>query len=244
MLKPLMISVMLMTAPAQAYVGTEDRRAAEAELDAGRLGTMADRALEQIVVRAQDVLAEHGHRELGDRFAREWGERFRGTLGAYDLRDGMTPEDVGDHAPISSWLAIWYYALESALGVEVMELTHLRDLWVLDFTIPVVLNPHADTEWCREQLSRLPGDSCQREYLRHFSGTRWGDDNDAGADDQYAHDGFAPVVIYWTVWAGCEAATWGLGWALVCAPAAYLSERVDERRIAPRISDWIWTRYN
>lgn len=180
-------------------------------------------------------LKETGHQADGDRLLREWtGNYYNVVMGYFD--------DVGDHAPLSEWVAQWYAVLEADFGVEFMELSHLRDIWVLNYTIGVVFNPKAAEQWCSEQLAKYPQDTCEKEYGRHFIGTKYMD-NDPLAT-AVLHHGFSGIVSYWVTWAACEAATYGTGFFIICGPIAMVVEDGIELIVAPGVSRKIWGMYN
>lgn len=192
---------------------------------------LAQEALTKALNRAADAFDDRGRPELGQRLRREW--TARSALGLMD---------TGDHEPLSLWIAQWYQILEDVFGADFLELTHLRDIWVLNFTLPVVLAPDEAAPWCQEQLRSHPEDTCDREYRRHFAGTKYGGIDPYATDD--LHHGFAGVVTYWLVYGACEAATYGTGQILLCGPAGTAAEDSMEMFLAPAISGNIWTRHN
>lgn len=97
----------------------------------------------KIAVRA---LAESGHRQDAVRLEREWkalAPKFFGPV-----------EGLGDHRPLSQWLARTYSMLEQRLGSARMKDLHLDDIYVVNYAIPVVIDP--------------TGPWNKREYGRHF----------------------------------------------------------------------------
>jgi len=203
----------------------------------GDVRQLAAEAFDAMFTVAERELVKAGHQGEALRLEAEWRGTYRGmALGL----DG----DVGDHAPLSEWVAKWYQKLEDLLGVQVMEFFHLRDVWVLNFTIPVVFDAaSAKSSWCNDQLAKYPYDTCEAEYRRHFAGTRWEAGPDPFATD-VLHHGFAGVVTYWVVWAACEAATYGTATALVCSGAGDLAEIAVEKWVAPKVSDRLYERAN
>lgn len=203
-------------------------------LEAGDHRELADEAFDAMFKEAQRQLWKNGFGDLAERLKFEWEGTYKGSL----LRYG----EVGDHQPLSDWVAVWYMLMEQVLGENVMEMSHLKDIWVLNFTIPVTFEPHADSVWCKEQLQAYPEDTCADEYRRHFAGTKY------YGDDPYAtaalHHGFSGVCTYWLVFAGCEAALWGTDFTLVCGLAGDGAEAVMEKWPAPKISVRIWLRNN
>lgn len=170
------------------------------------------------------------------------GEASTLEAGWREQRRLVFREDVGDHWPASEWVAVRYRELEAVFGVEFMEFSHLRDIWVLNHGLPVVLEPEHDARWCEEYEAEWT-DGCGKEYERHLAGTRWVRGDDPGAT-AYLHGGVAGVVTYWSVWAACEAATWGGGSFWVCSPAATLAQIAVERYVAPPLAARVWERQN
>jgi hypothetical protein len=185
---------------------------------------------------AQRNLRESDRAADADRLLNEWNGHYKAVVG------GVMPEDVGDHAPLSEWLAYWYALLEAEYGLEFMELSHLRDIWIMNFTLPVVFNPRAQEQWCVEQLRDHPGDKCADEYARHFVGTKYGPYDPYNTAE--LHHGFSGVVAYWVTYTACSMALAGTGAFLICGPAASLTELSIEIFVAPEVSTMIWNRYN
>jgi hypothetical protein len=198
------------------------------------VGVAADTFEAQFKVACRE-LAKAGRQDLCNKLRAEWLDFGRSELVAMATRE----RDVGDHDPYSEWVAQWYFVIEAQLGVTIMELTHLRDIWVLNFTLPVAFNADAGNVWCSEQLNNHPGDTCRDEYRRHFSGTKFQKSPDPHADD-VLHHGFAPVCIYWGVDIACLAA----GGGFVCGIAATAAEYASERWLTPGISNLVFDRAN
>lgn len=208
-------------------------------LENGHFGELADNAFDAMFTRAAHELRIRGHETEADDLIGEWEAHYKGLLSGRQM-----PEDTGDHFPLSEWVQTQYAKLEALLGVEVMDATHLRDIWVLNFTIPVVFAPHQDAEWCVEYVAEWD-DGCEKELERHFAGTHWvrGADGDQGAT-AYRHSGFAGVVTYWAVLAACEAALWGTDGTLACGAASSLAQIAVERYVAPPVAARLWESRN
>lgn len=209
-------------------------RQARAALEADNPREVATDAFDTMFHVAAHVLVDHDYPDESNQLLAEWyGQNRAKMLGQFS--------DVGDHKPVSQWVEGWYAKLEALLGVKVMDATHLRDIWVLNYTLPVVFNAEASNDWCTDELAAHPFDTCEAEYRRHFVGTKYILDPFATDID---HDGFSGVVTYWTVWALCEGATWGSGWFVICTPAGDLGEQAMERWVAPRLSNDLYERKN
>lgn len=233
--------LLALAAPAQAEVFNHRpaQRMVEDKLESGRIAELADEAFDAMFARAALELRERGHDAEADQLQAEWTGTYRGTLGAR-----AAPEDVGDHAPFSEWLQTQYAMLEALLGVEVMDFTHLRDIWVANFTLPVIFDPNQSSEWCAEYEAEWD-DGCAKEYERHAAGTHWvpgaGDDDGATA---YRHGGLFGVFAYWATYGACTAATWGAGVFGVCGAAGSVVQIGVERWVAPPVAARIWESRN
>lgn len=205
-------------------------------LNDGDFTNLMVESYDQMFALAQTLMTNAGHGDEAALLKNEWEGRYR------NLMAGKL-EDVGDHKPLSEWVNEWYTIIYNLLGETVMTDTHLKDIWILNFTVPVVFHPQASNAWCTEQLSVFPEDTCEAEYRRHFAGTRW-QPFDPYASDEYTHDGFSGVVAYWVTWGACEVATYGTGWFLVCTPAGDLVEDAIEKWVAPKLSNRIYERAN
>lgn len=236
----ILLALAAATAQAEAFNHRRAQRFVVDRLESGRFGELADQAFDAMFNRAAEELRERGHDEAADELVGDWERFYRGVLSG----ERATPMDTGDHFPFSEWVQTQYAKLEALLGVQVMEFTHLRDIWSMNFAIPVVFDPHQDSEWCAEYEAEWD-DGCAKELERHFAGTHWvrGAADDLGAT-AYRHGGFAGIVAYWAVWGACTAATWGAGVFGVCGPAGTLAQITTERFIAPPISARLWASRN
>lgn len=111
--------------------------------------------------------------------------------------------------PLSQVIADWYHDVLQALGPTLTHTLRLDDIQVINFSIPVVF-------FMPDVLGDVPMDL--PTYTLYWTP-------------------FCGVVSYWSVWAVCEAATYGTGYVLVCMPAGMLAERVTVRYIAPPLAD-------
>ena len=209
----------------------EIRKIVASNLEDGYIFKLAEDSFDAMFAKAEVELRKRNQAALATQLRTEW-EDFGREL----LMQNAQLADVGDHDPFSDWIAEWYAKLEAALGIPVMEATHLRDIWVMNYTLPVVFHPQESADWC---LEIAEDDDCQQEYQRHFAGTKWQREDDEHADE-ILHHGFAGVVTYWAVYAGCSAA----GGGFACGVAGTGAQFVMERYFAPRISDSIFTRVN
>lgn len=194
-------------------------------------------AVDAILATSERAMRERGLEEAADDIAHDRADakiRFFGDL---------APLDLGDHDPLSQWLAAEYKKILGVLGDQLCEMLHISDLNVINYGVPVVFHPKTSEKWCSENETKNPDDSCEAEYRRHFAGTKWQKASDPFAEIPL-HEGLAPVVAYWIVWGACEAATWGGGWFVICTPTADLVEIAMERWVAPPVSDKIFAKAN
>lgn len=224
---------LLFLSSSMAQASISDRIARR--LENGEERTVAAEAYSNMFAFAQKEMQKDGRWIAAAALKNEWESHYRyEVLGVY--------QDTGDHEPMSEWIAKLYAALEDEFGVKWMEATHLRDIWVLNYTLHVVFNPYATETWCLDQLATYPLDTCAHEYRRHLAGTKYIRlDPFATA---YLHHGFSGVVTYWIVFGACEAATYGAGWALVCSPVATAAEDAFELFFAPKLAEKIWASRN
>lgn len=181
------------------------------------LARETDLALEALVRSAAGHLRAKGYAADAVRIHEEYEANFKRAV--FQMTQ-MQPTDIGDHRPLSVWLAAWYDRLEDLLGPKVMEVSRLKDIKTFNFAIPVVFNPTGDplfppvVPWGED------------EYRLHFVP-------------------FAGAVSFWLTTVSCSAASWGLGWVTyVCSYAGWGVEYVVMKRFAPRWSDRIYERAN
>lgn len=223
-------------APAETFNHRPIQKYVKSMLDGSPLqrAQVADEALDVMLREAQHQLWRAGYPDLSERLKSEWEGGYKGSLERF--------YDEGDHDPLSAWLAVWYMAIDAALGETAMQMTHLVDIKTFNFAIPVVFRPYAAAKWCGEQLADHPEDTCEAEYRRHFAGTKY-IKPDPYAEDPL-HHGLAGLTAYWITLAACEAAVWGTDITLVCGLAGDLCEMGIDKFAAPKISDRIWSRNN
>lgn len=158
---------------------------------------------------AVSELLEKGYIPEAQQLENEWNEW------SYTI---LANDDLGDHAPLSKWLATTYQKLEDMLGVWIMEQTHLIDLKVMNYSIPVVFNA------CTFDMGAITIPRAE-EYACHF--VAYGKNKDGA---------FAPVVTWWASYIGCTIGTMGTGFSFVCGAAAEGAKWIMKKHIAPPIS--------
>lgn len=174
-----------------------------------------DFAIEQIITRSVAALRDQDFDDDADKIEKEFVP-FKNYLSR-----SFGSRDIGDHDPLILWLAVVYEGIELKLGVEVCKALHISDIKTLNFCIPIVFKP------CTFPMG-LVAISRQEEYKNHFA-------------KGLVYYGLIPVITYWAIDIGCLAATSGAG-SFLCGLGATLGERLMGNRLAPRLSDLVFTR--
>ena len=102
-------------------------------------------ALDALIGHAVDLLRAEGQATEAHELRRDWDEH----------KSALSSLELGDHAPLSPWLALRYDWLEQRLGSRLLESSGLSDLKIFNFAIPVAHDP-GNPAWDRD------------EYRRHF----------------------------------------------------------------------------
>lgn len=182
--------------------------------DLHRLSQHMDQALKGWVKYSSDLLWARREYDKSNQILNEYNQFYTGAV----ERLFLSPEfrDVGDHPPLSDWLSIWYSTLVIVLGQRTVELLHLDDINILNYTIPVVFQP------CGDKRFPPPVPWGGEEYSKHFCP-------------------FSGVVAYWVSYAACVGATWGAGAVgLICVPICEVIKKGVVRYIAPPLSDRVY----
>lgn len=117
-----------------------------------RLAWYVEWSVYGILKRADWAFRIRGMNEEADAIWLEWNE-YKAAI--RQLSESRFAEDIGDHKPLSLWLARMYERLSGKFGPAITQAMHLNDLNIINFAIPVVFNP-SNSEIDRE------------EYARHF----------------------------------------------------------------------------
>lgn len=181
------------------------------------LSIRGDAAIKNWVRLVSFMLKRRGYDEEAEKLSSEY--RMLYSTSIVNFYFGVS-DKLGDHPPLSKWLALWYVIIEAKLGTRVCELLHLDDINILNYSVPVVFQPKGDERfppiiaWGKE------------EYSLHFVP-------------------FSGVVAYWTTYAVCVGATWGAGAiAFICTPIGDVAEKIMVKSIAPPLSDRVYDRFN
>ncbi len=110
----------------------------EADVKSGRLTQRVDRGLDALIRLAVWKLKVSGHKAEANTLLKEWKEEHW----------RLTARDLGDHAPLSQWLADKYAQLELILGTQVLEALRLDAIKNFNYGIPVTL-------WCEDDVVLL-----------------------------------------------------------------------------------------
>lgn len=137
-----------------SYSPIRELRAVRVDLAQGNLPKRTDQAIDALIKVAVVDLRARGHDHEADEIEGAYFDRFEGFLEIHAAGRGFL--DLGDHKPLSDWLAGVTEILRLLLGDTVMKMTHLDDLRILNYAIPVVFSP-CTPEW----HDRL-------EYKKHF----------------------------------------------------------------------------
>lgn len=172
--------------------------------------SVARDTLDVLVAEGVEALRVEGFVADADRFESEWQNKYRTlfmAIGALGL---------GDHTPLSQWLATFTDALHERLGDQVFNALHFDDIETMNFALPVVFQPRGD---------RRNTDTWDKlEYRRHFVP-------------------FSGVAAYWGSYAACQyAARTQPMLKMFCKRVAGMVKQVVELRLAPRLSDTIYDR--
>lgn len=177
----------------------------EKDLRSGRIKERTNHALDSIVRLSVYKLRRTGHKAEAAQFLKEWEEQYQYIL---------IGRGIGDHKPLSTWLAAKYDMLELILGKEICHALRLSDIKTINYAVPVVFA-------CEDHVT-------EAEFFLHFV-----------ADDTNGYRGLGPVVAYWTTFIVCVGGTWGTGF-LFCSPIAMGVEYLSDSFICPRLNEPIW----
>jgi hypothetical protein len=201
-----------------AKLGELKREWKSGSLDIHEVAKKNDEALDRIICTAVKVLRAKGHGDEANKLQQEHGESYATAVS--DLCSGVVRTGIGDHRPLSEWLARVYDKLESKLGKFVMEATRLKDIKIFNYCIPVVFNPKGDPK-----INPLKAWGLD-EYAVHFVA-------------------LISVIAYWVSWAVCTGLTWGMGAiSFFCNLPAMGIEKLVAAKVAPNWAKRVYLRAN
>jgi len=184
---------------------------AKAQLNEGRVELVARRGLEFAVRAAMKLLRKEGFDSYASRKEGEWNRSF-----SLYSDNGLGMLDLGDHAPLSEWVADFYDGITARVDEKWLKLFSIYDLKIFNFGIPVAVHPSANPA----------------------TGADW------GIEEYSLH--FVPVsaaAIYWISSQACSLSV-PFPFSLGCGVAARLPRYGMEHLIAPKLSDKIYNRFN
>ncbi len=154
------------------------------------------------------ALEYYGHKEDADQARKEWKEQFANYLLSFQSMD------LGDHNPLSQWLADFYKKLRLRFGDQMVKMMHLDDINTLNYAIPVAFQPKGDVK---------TGDTWDKlEYSLHFVP-------------------FVSVVTYWGSYAACFYFTKGEPTIRkYCKQIAKILRTGMKNWVAPKLSDFVY----
>lgn len=191
--------------------------------DTTKLASYADKAIENLIHVGTNRMKMEGFGLEAISIQNQFQERYQGFL--YKMVTSPT-RDIGDHKPLSQFLNIVESTFELTLGIATCKMLHLTDIKTFNFAIPVVFHP------CSFPMDLVSGTRMD-EYKRHFAG---------GSHSDSKYDGLISVVTYWVVEFSCSMATLGSGWFFICSPLGSAGEWIMERFLAPKLSDFVYTK--
>jgi hypothetical protein len=178
-----------------------------------------DAAMTSALNVAAEELDSRGYQADANDIRMTWAIEYHYSM-FYESRN------IGDHKPVSQWVADKYNTIEFLLGRDFCIKSHIADIKTINYAVPVVFRP------CSFPMDNVQGERSV-EYKRHFCGGASGDDT---------YNGLVPVVTYWAVYIGCSAATSGTGFVFVCGIAGTLGEKIIQNYVAASMSDRIYNK--
>ena len=139
----------------------------EKDIERGRLKERTNFALNAIVKLAVWKLRRTGNTVQADKLQDEWEGQWEGYL---------LKRDLGDHKPLSKWLAEKYAMLEFILGEAVCEMLRLTDIKIINYGIPVVFScvDNVDVDEFYKHFVPLSGTTIYWVTVFGCVGATWG----------------------------------------------------------------------
>ncbi len=181
-----------------------------------RLQNAAAGALEEIVWEGTERMAQAGDVATAALWWKSWNENRAAWFGGSNA-SGLSALALGDHAPLSLWLATFYDSMEKILGKPMMDKLYLSDVKVFNYAIPVVFQPSGD---------RRNGDCWDAaEYKLHFVP-------------------FSAATVYWLTRGVCYAVTTGERklYRQACDPASGMLRSAMSKYVGAWLSDFVYNR--
>lgn len=188
----------------------DSEQSIKGQMETGDVHGIAKLALDIIVYEGIKNLRAVGEIQLADQFESEWDNEISGSInptpaGLVDIMD------IGDHDPLSPWLANFYVVLQQKTLGLVKAIQVVNDLNTLNYALGVVLHPNG--AWrAHTEYDRI-------EYRKHFIP-------------------FANIVTYWGSLEACKHFLPKV--SMVCSYGAEYLEKYMGRNIAPVLSDKVF----
>ncbi|MGZ3784418.1 MAG: hypothetical protein ACXWR0_07760 [Bdellovibrio sp.] len=170
-----------------------------------------EKALRQNLNVAIYNLKHRGYIKEAQQITQEWAQ-----ISAYYFQDSANLLKLGDHKPLSQWIAKTYDRIEDLLGKRFCKLVHLDDIKAINYGFPVVIHPEGDPE------TNLPWG--EEEYLNHFIP-------------------YTTATVYWSGTVACSVALNLVG-SLICGVALEIPRYGIYHYIAPALGEKIYQNYN
>jgi hypothetical protein len=183
-------------------------------LRTGRIAESWFRNLDILLQFTLETLEKKGHHELAVQASNEW-RFYHGQIEMALKHDlPLTTFDLGDHRPLSAWLAWFYDEVETKLGRRFCAFFHIDDIKAFNYGYIVTMNPWGDPV-TRETWDRL-------EYQRHFVP-------------------FATASFYWSSYLACNLSA-PMPASLGCSVALQAPRYLVRRWIAPPLAMEVFER--
>lgn len=177
-------------------------------MDQDALAVKVDASLAKMISIASHKLRQKGYRSDAKALEDKYHRHYAGLLLAIVANHkNMHFKEIGDYAPMSEFLTKTYDMLLEKLGPEIMAITHLEDIKVINYAIPCVFHFDSIPDYAISPA----------EYKKHFVP-------------------LCGVVAFWGVSIACDVGTWGTGYWLICTPAGMLAKYAVVEYIAPPMS--------
>ncbi len=175
----------------------------QADIKAGQNVKVAKLALSILVPEGIKELRAAGDNEQADQFEREWNNDILPSLDR-----AKTPMELGDHDPLSPWLANFYKTLVADTHGLVKSIQIINDINTANYALGVVLFPNG--KWRQHTAyDRI-------EYRKHFIP-------------------FADIATYWVSLEACN--YYAQQYKQLCSYGAETLEHYMGRYVAPVLSD-------
>jgi hypothetical protein len=166
-----------------------------------------------MVARGISFLREVGENTLADQFESEWNNQFSDYL----IIQHFNGFELGDHDPLSPWLANFYVTLWDKTGGMIRAVQLIQDINTLNYAMGVVLRPNGKWRTASVDADRI-------EYRKHFIP-------------------MADIITYWSTLELCKyyVKTKSLGsMGNLCGDGATELEKLMGQHVAPDASDWVF----